>query len=406
VHLYLRSGGRLAFVLPMAALTRGQFERLRTGSFDSARIAWDEAWTMDDSVQPLFPVPSCAVFGRRRAISQRLPETVRAYSGTLPLRDAPEAMADARLRVTENAPALAVGTYEGGSAYRASFRQGATLVPRMLCLVERRSVGRLGANPSAPLVASRRSTQEKKPWKDLSEIENPVEAEFLRPVLLGESILPFRVFRVFEGVIPVNGKGDVLDAEAAANRGIDGLHGWMRKAEAVWKSNAGSGAMTLVGRWNYHNELGAQFPARIIRVVYPKSGSQPAATLLQESSAVVDETLYWAAAAGKDEARYLVAILNSEAGRARAEQYQSRGQWGARDFAKVMFNLPIPRFDQANGLHRDLAEAAADAERVAALVELPDNVKFQRARGLVRIALAAAGVAQRIDTLVARLLDG
>jgi hypothetical protein len=62
-HLYLRSGGRIAFVLPLAALTRGQFERVRSGSFSSVRIAWDEASTMDDSVYPAFPVPSCVVFG-------------------------------------------------------------------------------------------------------------------------------------------------------------------------------------------------------------------------------------------------------------------------------------------------------------------------------------------------------
>jgi hypothetical protein len=38
---------------------------------------------------------------------------------------------------------------------------------------------------------------------------------------------------------------------------------------------------------------------------------------------------------------------------------QSRGQWGARDFDKVMFTLPIPRFDSAASLHRDLAKAVA-----------------------------------------------
>lgn len=36
---------------------------------------------------------------------------------------------------------------------------------------------------------------------------------------------------------------------------------------------------------------------------------------------------------------------------------------------------------------------------------LPENVKFQRARGLVRTALTDAGVGERIDALVARLLD-
>jgi hypothetical protein len=405
VHLYLRSGGRLALVLPMAALTRGQFEKLRTGSFRSAKVAWEEAWTMDDSVQPLFPVPSCAVFGRKQAASRQIPATVRAYSGDLPFRDAPEAIADAKLRVIEGAPAPTVGSFEGGSDYREAFRQGATLVPRMLCLVERRSAGRLGANPSAPLVASRRTSQEKRPWKGLPGIENPVEAEFLRRVLLGESILPYRVFRPFDGIVPVTASGLILDAEAAANRGFGGLHGWMQKAEEIWKANAESGAMKLTGRWNYHNELGAQFPIALIRVVYAKAGTLPAACVLREPRAVIDHKLYWTAPAGEAEAHYLAAVLNSETARARAAQYQSRGQWGARDFDKVMFNLRIPRFDPADRLHCALADAAAEAECVAAAVELTDGVRFQQARRVIRTALTEAGLSQRIDALVARLLD-
>ena len=94
--------------------------------------------------------------------------------------------------------------FQGALRIAKRFRQGATLVPRMLCFVERKALGRLGPNPAAPLVMSRRSRQEKKPWKDLPGIENPVEAQFLRPTLLGESILPYRVFRPFEAVIPVN----------------------------------------------------------------------------------------------------------------------------------------------------------------------------------------------------------
>jgi len=388
----------------MAALTRGQFELLRKGSFNSARIAWDEAWTMDDTVQPLFPVPSCVVFGRRRATAKPMPDTVCAYSGDLPFRDAPESIADARLKVTEGAPSLSPGVFEGGSAYRKAFRQGATLVPRMLCIVERKSMGRLGADPSAPFVSSRRSNLEKQPWKDLPGIENRVEAEFLRPVLLGESILPYRVFRPFEGVVPVSAEGAVLDAEAAANRGIEGLRGWMRKAEAVWSGNTESGRMTLVERWNYHNELGVQFPLPSLRVVYAKAGSQPAACLLRDEHNVIDHMLYWIALDCEEEARYLTVILNSETARSGAEHFQSRGQFGARHFDKVVFNLPIPHFDSKVRLHRTLAAMAAEAETVAASVALPDAVKFQRARGLVRAALVEAGVSPRIETLVAELL--
>jgi hypothetical protein len=326
--LYLRSSGKIAFVLPLAALSRGQFEKLRSGSFMSARIAWDEVWTMDDSVQPLFPVPSCVAFGRRRATSKPLPDKVRAYSGTLPFRDAPEATADQRLKVREGAPALDVANFAGGSPYRRAFRQGATLVPRMLCFVERKTMGRLGADPSAPYVASRRTTQEKIPWKNLPGIENKVEAEFLRPVLLGESILPYRIFRSFEAIVPVSAKGEVLDAEAAANRGFDGLHGWMNKAEKVWNADRPA-PISFIQQLDCYGKLASQFPLAPLRVVYSKAGMQPAACLLRGAAYVIDHKLYWSAPANEVEAYYLTALLNSETARARGESLQSRGH-GAR----------------------------------------------------------------------------
>jgi hypothetical protein len=403
-QLYLRSAGRLAFVLPMAALTRGQFERLRSGSFESMRIAWDEVWTMDDSVWPLFDVPSCVVFGRRRSAAKPLPDRVRAYSGTLPCRDASEEIADARLKVTAEAPALEVAQSKGGSVYRQRFRQGAILVPRVLCFVERKTSDRLGVDPSAPLVASRRSKQEKKPWRNAEGIENRVETEFLWPVLLGESIAPYRIVRTFEAVIPVTEEGTPLNAEAAANRGFTDLHNWLTKAEQIWGQYNRSNR-TLIEQLNYINQLSSQFPTPPLRVVYSKAGIQPASCLLRDTRVVVDHKLYWLAPTSEAEGRYLTAILNSETVRARTEQYQARGQFGARDFDKAMFNLSIPRFDAGTAIHVAIADFAAEAEKLAATVELPEGIKFQRARTLIRTMLTEANVAQNIDRLVAELLD-
>jgi hypothetical protein len=403
--LYLRSGGRIAFVLPLAALTRGQFEPLRKGSFSGVRIAWDELWTMDDSVQPLFFVPSCVVFGRSRATSRALPDTVRAYSGMLPFRDSPETVADQALTVVEGAPRPTEGQFKGGSVYRAAFRQGATLVPRMLCLVERRKVGRLGGDPTAPFVVSRRSAQEKNPWKSLTGVEHRVEAGFLYPVLLGESILPYRVFRPFEGVVPVAPDGTVLDADGAANRGFSGLNGWMSAAESVWNGHRPS-AISLVQQFDYYGKLSVQFPLAKFRVLYAASGTIPAACLLRASGAVIEHGIYWSAVSTEAEAHYLTAFFNSETARARVATMQARGQWGARHFDKVMFTLPIPAFTPSITLHADLAKAGREAETVAAAVSLPESVKFQRARKLIRTALAEAGIAPRIEGLVTRVLDG
>ena len=120
---------------------------------------------------------------------------------------------------------------------------------------------------------------------------------------------------------------------------------------------------------------------------------------------MIDHMLYWATPHAESEAYYLTAILNSETARGRVADVQSRGQWGARHFDKVMFTLPIPRFDASQSLHKDLAAAAIEAERIAMAFELPEAVKFQRARKLIRDALTESGVGPHLDELVARLLD-
>lgn len=407
-HLYLRPSGRIAFVLPLAALTRGQFEKFRSGRFASNNIAWNEAWTMDDSLRPLFPVPSCVVFGRKRALGGRMPGKVRAYSGSLPLRDASEEIADARLTVTADAPAPKPGEFTGGSDYRNAFRQGATLVPRMLSLIEHKTMGRLGADPSAPMVMSRRSSLEKLPWRDMAGIENQVEADFLRPVLLGESILPFRLFQAFEAVIPIAADGAALDSKAAAGetRGHNKLSGWMSQAEALWLEHSANREMTLIQRWNFQRGLSNQFPIAPLRIVYAKAGTFPAACVVRDERAVIDHMLYWKALEREEDAHYLTAILNSETARSRAEQFQARGQFGARHFDKVIFNLPIPLFTAAETLHRELADSGARAEELAREVRLVEGEKFQRARKRVRDALAEEGVGGEIEKLVDKLLDG
>jgi hypothetical protein len=57
-------------------------------------------------------------------------------------------------------------------------------------------------------------------------------------------------------------------------------------------------------------------------------------------------------------------------------------------------------------LHRHLAAAAEAAIGLAAQVPLQEGAYFTMHRRAIREALAVAGVTQRIDTLVAQLLDG
>lgn len=87
-----------------------------------------------------------------------------------------------------------------------------------------------------------------------------------------------------------------------------------------------------------------------------------------------------------------------------AEQWQSEGQWGKRDFDKALLNLPIPEFDAKNDLHKELAAAAMHAEFVASRVEVKEGEYFVTTRNRIRKTLAGEGIAEDIDKLVEKLL--
>jgi hypothetical protein len=254
------------------------------------------------------------------------------------------------------------------------------------------------------LIKSRRTVLEKKPWRDLPALEGRVEAKFLRPLYLGESIAPFRLLDAPLAIIPWDDTASrLLDRDAARSGGHLHLSRWLTEVEAVWATHGKRSSEPLVPRLDYFGQLSAQMPPPPIRVVYGASGTLPAAAIVRDPRAVVEHKLYWTATRD-DEAHYLEAILNSEAARSRVAGRQSRGQWGARDFDKLMLDLPIPTFDPSEPIHAELVAAAFRAESIAAAVPLPSDVGFVRARGSVRAALVAAGLAQDIDRLVQRLL--
>ncbi|TPI29237.1 hypothetical protein FJW07_30320 [Mesorhizobium sp. B3-1-9] len=409
VERYLGRTGHIAFVMPFATLTRGQYAGFRTGRFSDRRgntaaiVRFEEIWTFDSDVRPLFEVPSCVIFGRKSATSGKLPATVTAYKGALPRRDATPSEALANLVKAEQ-PWPTTVKFNNTSIYRDRFKQGATLVPRRLTIVQSVAVGKFGEDPSAPVVESRVGSQDKAPWKFLSPYRGQVERQFLRPVLLGESIGQFRVLEPTLGVVPWYARQKVLlDADAALDQGYPHLATWMRKVEQAWTKHS-SGSMTLIERWDYHKELTRQFPVSPHRVVYSKAGIFPAACLVTDPEILIDHKLYWGSFETIDECRFLVATLNSEAVRSRVEGMQSQGQWGARDFDKVMFNLPIPRFDQSDRQHQDLVSLGERAESIAGYVEIPDNVGFQRARKLIRDALLLSNVSSRIDQIVTQII--
>ena len=287
--LYLRRTGRMALVMPYAALSRQAWSLFRKGEVKRAghvefRLRYTAAWAFGPEVQPLFPVPSCVLFAEVHGASSAaaLPARVQAFTGTLPRRNAGALEADAHLGAAMVPwPAEAAGQSE--SPYRRSFRQGATLVPRRLVLVEPAPMpGMLPPNPEFPMIRGRAGTQDKKPWKDLEPPQGTVEKDFLYPLLLGESVAPFRILTLQQAVIPWNVEGhgtdpdlemevgparkqQLMDSKEAARRGYPRLAQWLEITEALWEQFK-QNSMSFLEQGDYYGKLSRQFPMASIRV--------------------------------------------------------------------------------------------------------------------------------------------
>ncbi len=409
---YLAPRGRIAFVLPYALLNAPVFAPLRAGRMGEARVRLEGAWALE-RVWPIFGAQSgssttstCVLFGRR-VMAGPHPTEIDRWEGHLPRRDASDAeatLALARTRVPWPRPRTLVGA----SPYRARFRNGASIFPRRFFMVEPEPTGRLGNRRDAPRMRGRAGPLDKHPWTTVEPPRGPVEARFLRQIALGETVTPFRLLATVPAVIPLDGPA-LLDAAAAATAGHHHLAAWLRDIEAKWAAHSnekadGQSRMTLSQRVDHMRNLSRQAGPAAMRVLYTKAGTRLSAARVAADDTLVDHMAYWAEARSAEEAGYLVALLNSAAVLAKVTDLQPHGQRDRRHFDNLVWTLPIPDYDPAEPLHRDLAAAASHAEAVAAAVPLADAQHFTAKRRAIRAALAADGVAAEIEALVDALL--
>jgi len=400
IELYLRQGGRFAFVMPRAVLSRQTYGGFRAGDWSSVAAscfaAFDTAWDLKDVRPDPFPVPSAVVFGERATMARALGPSVTAYSGKAQSGDNGGSL----IAVTANIEAVTGD--ESASVYKERFRQGAILVPRMLIMVETASAGALGVPHGRRAVTSRKTTLDKVPWKGLPALQGVVESIFVRPTLLGESIGPCRIFGALEAVIPYDGTR-LLDGDDERIDRYPGLAAWWRDAEAIWMANRSSEKRSLLEQLDYMHQLSAQFPTGAIRVVYTKAGNNLCAAIVTDPAAMIDHSLYWAPVTSMDEARYLAAILNATVLNDLVRPYQAVGAFGPRHFDKYIWQMPIPAFNAGSPAHVDLVALAVNAEQVATATAIPGTAGFQGARKLIRAALEESGVSEQLDAAVAEL---
>lgn len=409
MELYLKPEGRFAFVMPSAALDRGQFKGFRSGCFDGdgaeLRVHFDPPWDLRRLRPHFFPISASVVFGRRSRVAQALPSNAEVWSGQLPRANASWRAVEGLIKRGSAGQPIGVAGGVPRSAYHKRFRQGASLVPRALFLVDRLPVGPLGQVRNRAEVRSARSPNEKKPWRELDRLTGIIETEFLYPVCLGESVLPYRVVNLQTAVLPIDAHRILVaqdEGEAAGIAAFDGLSEWWERVDETWKSN-GSGRLNIVEQLDFHGKLSCQLPLPEQRVVYSKSGMHIAAARLLNHRAVVDHTLYWSSVASTEEAHYLCAILNSRVVTERVRPIMAYGK-DERHIDKYVWHLGIPLFSGENQAHRELAELGRRAERDMESIAL-DNRHFTAHRRAVRLLLDESPIGREIEVAVTALLE-
>ena len=414
VAKYLNDGGTFGFVTPLAVLSRKAYEGFRSGRWGTyLRGEFTETWDLD-KMRPrgFFPVPSAVVFGTRHTFHDPtksseepacgFPATKKVLSG-LRVRNDWSATYEA-LTVTE-AKNIEISSADAkNSDYNATATQGATITPRMAFMVveQDQKTSRLGRSQGTTTVESYRTSLEKEPWKSQPSWSATLPNRYIFDVHLGSTLVPFGLLEPWRAVLPIE-RQQLMD-EQQINNADSSMRDWWRDISQRWEDNkTKQSKLSLLESLDYQRKLSKQLNAVKHRVLYSASGNTVAAARIADPRAVIEHKLYWMPANGKEEARYLTAILNAPVTTELVAVYQSRGLFGGRDFDKNVWRLPIPKFDPADPLHMQLVDLAAKAEEVTAGVDA-GTYGFQKHRRLVRDALAKAGITEPMNTAVKTLL--
>ncbi len=402
--LYLKPNGKFGFVTPWSVLVGPHYEDFRTGEWGNSIVvnadnklerlfaSFETSWDLSELKGELFPQTSAVVFGVVSSEPGPLPLETKKYVGTVNSwaiedRSLPKALSDT----------------DAKSPYFDLALQGATVVPRNLFMIERDvQQNPLGRVSGEVLVKSKRSADEKKPWKDLPDFVGYVEERFIFKVLMGSSIATFRILSEAEAVLPI--ESGVLASQDDLGNASQKMASRWAELEKIWAENKQpKSPSTLIERLNYQRTLEKQLPISKWRVAYTTSGTRLCAVVIRDEDVLVDSKLYWIPTPTEEEALYLSGILNSNVLQSWVNPRQSKGLFGPRDFHRVPLTLPIPQFDANNPQHQAIAALTRDIEELCSGIEVANPSNFKRARSQIEAEISRSGLGKSLDDAVESL---
>jgi hypothetical protein len=388
VNYYAKDGGLVGFVMPKSIYSADQHHNLRVGA-TKVNIALRRIIDCED-VQPLFYVPAIAVIAERGSANWPIEATV--ISGRLPEdrhKVMPLGEAARQLRIEERRLFLnrvggrsfldyrEIRIVARRSEYYDGFFQGATVVPSGLWFV--RIID--ASSPDFVVVETNRARVEERGHVSVNIGPLPVEREFIYGLLTSAEVVPFCHLQPNPAVLPItpsNSGYRIIQRPEAQARGKAHLTRYLEEVEEGWRKSKSSQGMTIYERLDYDGGLSKQSPNLRYKVVYLRSGTNLAATVVVDepypvkvgssevkvNGIIIHTTLYLYQTNNENEAHYLTAVLNSSILNELVKPMQTKGAYGPRDFHKKPLEFPIPQYDPNNPIHRRLSELGREAKEV------------------------------------------
>ena len=439
-ELYAKNGATIGMVMPHSALRAGQHLKWRSGTYRrkggrnapsiGLNLRVQEPWDLDNVVPNFFPMPASVVFAQYIGVDQGsalAPGTVQVWRGN---------WQEAYPGISRKSEALHHDDGKYKSPYAALSSQGPTITDRRLFFVE--TVPHTVMLPTANTtnVKPRVSSQDKVNYEGLlNQLEGVVHNDHLFDVYLGECVAPYIALNPMKAALPVHRPTMTMplnhddcegDKHQACRLEVAELHPtmqrrWNNAAAMFNEAHKNQAIKDLYSNLNHLNKLTSQLEYLrgttagdgTVRVAYTQAG-QPTAAVIRDNNAIVDRKLYQTKCQSEDEAYYVLAVINSDELAAAAATFMTKGLYGARDFEKHGWKLPIPRHDASYPLHLRLSELGKAAEQECAAIiansDIPNqpagDAQSRAARKMLRHEWQPnSATAQAIEAAVAELLS-
>ena len=440
-ELYARPGTQIGMVMPHSALRAGQHLKWRGGNYKrkgggrnapsiGLNLQVHEPWDLDNVAPNFFPMPASVVFAQYIGVGRGAPlapATVQVWRGD---------WQEHYTGISRKSETLHHDDGKFKSPYAELTRTGARIGDRQLFFVE--TLPHTASIPTANTtnVRPKLGSQDKVNYEgQLHQLEGVVSNDHLFDVYLGECIAPFVALDPLKAALPVHRPTMTMplnhddcegDKHNACRLDVAALHPtmrrrWSKAAEMYGAAHTNKEIKDLYSNLNHLKKLPSQLDYlrgaiagdEKVRVAYTRSG-RPTATIVRDNKAILDDNLFQTECASVNEARYVLAFVNSNQLATAAETFMPRGLYGARHLQKHGWKLPIPRYDSNDPLHVRLSELGETAEQECqALIAESDiptkpagDAQSRAARRLLRHEWQPnSEVAQDIEAAVADLLS-